>query len=486
MVAVLIVAALLVAGAGYWMLMPAADAPVGTAARGESSAAPEPGPSGAAARAASPEARAWDAAANARDATKTPEPIDAPANAETAPTSSAAAGSIEEMVDRVMPAVVLIEATTGRGSGFFVRHDTLITNVHVVQNDGYVTLRKSDGSTVNARVESRAPGFDIAVLKVAQPSPSQVVIPMGSARALRPGQEIVVIGTALGTLENTVSRGIVSGLRTSGGATLVQTDAATNPGNSGGPMLDRNGSVIGITTMGYRDAQGLNFGVAIDHARDLLEGRQANLGTQSGLGNIQSMTRGSGGSESDRLQQQGQEQMKGHVRQLADAAETIDSGWKRFRQQCYTSPIAGSYDREWFVMMVPRGLPGDAGSCASFFAVMDSDVKRFKGLMQKTIGDARRANVLPARFAMSAINRLEFEWEIALSVSIRAGCNFAATSRSMRCCSISTPLKTTSRRWRRISPRGTRPSGLTARLTSVPRSRRRCCAPARSAVAPPG
>ena len=58
---------------------------------------------------------------------------------------------------------------------------------------------------------------------------------MGSAHSLRPGQEIIVIGSALGTLQNSVSRGIVSGLRTSGGATLVQTDAAANPGNSGGP-----------------------------------------------------------------------------------------------------------------------------------------------------------------------------------------------------------------------------------------------------------
>ena len=67
-----------------------------------------------------------------------------------------------------MPAIVLVETTSGRGSAFFVQHDTLITNVHVVQNDGYVTLRQMDGSSVNARVHTRAPAFDIAVLKVAQ------------------------------------------------------------------------------------------------------------------------------------------------------------------------------------------------------------------------------------------------------------------------------------------------------------------------------
>ena len=77
--------------------------------------------------------------------------------------------------------------------------------------------------------------------------------PDGQRALAKPGQEIIVIGSALGTLQNSVSRGIVSGLRNSGGATLVQTDAAANPGNSGGPMLDRSGAVIGITTMGYTE-----------------------------------------------------------------------------------------------------------------------------------------------------------------------------------------------------------------------------------------
>src|SRR5436190_5583235 len=243
--------------AGYWMFMRPTAAP----AKSQQSAEDDSAPAGTEARgaaASSPEARAWDAAANAKDAPvalKEDAIVPAPSAAPLSPSAST-----EEMVDHVMPAIVLIETTVGRGSGFFVSTDTVITNVHVVENDGYVTLHKSDGTTVNARVDTRAPAFDIAILKVATPSPSQVVIPMGSAHSLRPGQEIVVIGSALGTLQNSVSRGIVSGLRTSGGATLVQTDAASNPGNSGGPMLDRAGSAIGITTMGHKQAQGLNFG----------------------------------------------------------------------------------------------------------------------------------------------------------------------------------------------------------------------------------
>jgi S1-C subfamily serine protease len=405
---VLVVCLLAVAGAAYWTFVRPSAAAGATEKITEAVDAEAP-TSGSAERAVSPEARAWDAAANASD-TVTPAPIPAaappPSPADPAPLSA----SIEEMVDRVMPAVVLIETSSGRGSGFFVNRDTLITNVHVVENDSYVTLRRMDGTPINARVESRAPAFDIAILKVPQSSPSQTAIPMGSAHSLKPGQEVIVIGSALGTLQNSVSRGIVSGLRTSGGATLVQTDAATNPGNSGGPMLDRNGSVIGITTMGYKGAEGLNFGVAIDHARDLLEGRQTNLGSARGLTEIQSQARG---SESDRIQQQGDEQLRARLGQLTSAADRLDAGWQRFRRDCFQTRITGNYDREWFAVLVPRALPGDAAAgCASYYSAIESDIRQFKGLMRELLTDARQAGVLPGtiRDALRT-SRLDFDWD---------------------------------------------------------------------------
>jgi hypothetical protein len=234
---------------------------------------------------------------------------------------------------------------------------------------------------------------------------------MGSAHSLKTGQEIIVIGSALGMLQNTVSRGIVSGLRSSGGATLVQTDAATNPGNSGGPMLDRNGSVVGVLTLGFKGAEGLNFGVAIDHARDLMEGRQTNVGSTGGL--TAAIQSGAGGSESDRLQQQGDQQLRAHIGQLADSARTIDANWQRFRQQCYKAPIGGNYDREWFAVLVPRGIPGDAAAgCTSYYSAMESDIREFKGVMQRVLGDARRANVLPGTVRdLLRTNRLDFDWD---------------------------------------------------------------------------
>ena len=383
-----------VAGVGYWTFMREPAAPIGVAAADELDVAAQPGDLAAPSprpRELSPEQRAWDAAARARDtsapiALKDEEPI-----ALSDPTLPSA---LEDMVDRAMPAIVLVETTSGRGSAFYVRHDTLITNVHVVQQDSYVTLRRMDGSSVSARVQTRAPNFDIAVLKVAQASPSQPFLTMGSTAALKPGQEIIVIGSALGTLQNSVSRGIVSGLRNSGGVTLVQSDAAANPGNSGGPMLDRNGRVIGVLTAGYSGKEGLNFGVSIDHARDILEGRETNLGIgQSGLAKIEA---GGQRPESDRRQQQGEQEFMQRVGSAEQGAEQLDQVWKRFRSLCYKSPIRGSYDREWFALFTPGGIPGDAAAgCIDYFQQMQTEMNRFRDYMRTTVQDARRANVLP-------------------------------------------------------------------------------------------
>jgi S1-C subfamily serine protease len=399
------------AGITYWTFVRPAPAPVQSIVPRDLTA-PFTAATSDAPRGASPEARAWDAAAaNSKDA---PPPSDSttPSTPATfAPPSNAPAGSIEEMVDRAMPAIVLIQTTGGRGSGFFVTRDTLITNQHVVENDSYVTLLKSDGTKVTAHVETKSPALDLAILKVAQPAVNQQVIAMGTAHSLKPGQEIIVIGSALGTLQNSVSRGVVSGLRQTAGATLVQTDAAVNPGNSGGPMLDRSGAVVGITTMGYKDAEGLNFGVAIDHARDLLEGRQVNLGSTRGLRDIQSQ---SSGSETDRLQQQGEDQLRGQIGQLVQAAGVLDVGWSRYRKQCYSGSIGGgSYDREWFAMLVPNAMPANAGEgCMSYYSAMQSDTRQFKTVMKRMLDDARRANVLPGTIRdLLRSNRLDFDWE---------------------------------------------------------------------------
>jgi S1-C subfamily serine protease len=397
--------------AGYWALMREPAAPPqldsGAAALLPQAEAGEAAPRQ---RELSLEQRAWDAAARMREAK-------APATATTPePTPLAEPGitpALEDMVDSAMPSIVLVETTGGRGSAFYVQRDTLITNVHVVQQDSYVTLRRMDGSTVTARVHTRAPAFDIAVLKVAQASPSQAFLAMGSASQLKPGQEVIVIGSALGTLQNSVSRGIVSGLRNSGGVTLVQSDAAANPGNSGGPMLDRSGRVVGILTAGYRGQEGLNFAVAIDHARDILDGKQSNLGSGApGLTNIQPMQPGGQGVESDRRQQQGEQDFLRRVESAEQAASQLDQVWQRFRGGCYKSAIRGSYDREWFALFVAGGIPTDAGAgCVDYFQSMQREMNKFRDYLKSAVQDARRANVLPGTIRDTLRSRrLNHEW----------------------------------------------------------------------------
>jgi S1-C subfamily serine protease len=395
--------------AGYWALMrePAAPPQLDSGAAALLAQA-EAGEAAPRQRELSLEQRAWDAAARMREAK-------APATATTPePTPLAEPGitpALEDMVDSAMPSIVLVETTGGRGSAFYVQRDTLITNVHVVQQDSYVTLRRMDGSTVTARVHTRAPAFDIAVLKVAQASPSQAFLAMGSASQLKPGQEVIVIGSALGTLQNSVSRGIVSGLRNSGGVTLVQSDAAANPGNSGGPMLDRTGRVVGILTAGYRGQEGLNFAVAIDHARDILDGRQTNLGSgQTGLTNIEPI--GGQGAESDRRQQQGQQEFLRRVESAEQAAPQLDSAWQRFRSVCYKSPIRGSFDREWFAVFTPGALPADAAAgCSDYYQAMQNEANKFRDYLRTAVQEARRANVLPGtiRDTLRA-KRLNHDW----------------------------------------------------------------------------
>lgn len=320
------------------------------------------------------------------------------------------APAIDDMVARVMPAVVKIQTTAGSGSGFFIAYDTLITNAHVVKEDGYVQVKKSDNTTVTARVAQRAPAYDLAVLKIGQPSASQAFLQASSFKALRTGQEVIAIGSPLGTLENTVTRGVVSALRSAGGATLIQHDAAVNPGNSGGPLLDRQGRVIGINTMTQKDSTGINFAVAIDHAIDLAGGRLTDLGTtEPGLDDIEARSKD---AESDRRRSQAEQELRGVMKSINDNAAQIDADWKYFRSQCYTAPIAGSYDREWLAVLDKR-LPADASAgCAQFFAGFEGNLKTFRDQMRGMIAESRRADLSPGTIRDTLrTNKLDYDWE---------------------------------------------------------------------------
>ena len=168
----------------------------------------------------------------------------------------------------------------GGGSGFLVHDGGLIlTNKHVVFDpEADYTVLLSDGSELAADVLSRDPINDIAVLKV-KTDRKLPHLQLGNSSKVEPGQTVIAIGNALGMFSNSVSRGIVSGLSRTisasmgmGGQTeslrgVIQTDVAINQGNSGGPLVDLTGKVIGINTAVIFGAQNIGFAIPIDGAK---------------------------------------------------------------------------------------------------------------------------------------------------------------------------------------------------------------------------
>lgn len=179
---------------------------------------------------------------------------------------------VARLVESVSPAVVHVRALsagrpgTASGSGVLVdREGHFLTNSHVVRGATAVEAELADGRTAIADVVGDDPATDLALLRVAGPVPA--VADLGDSNRLRVGDLVLAVGSPLG-LARTVTLGIVSALgRTLAGPGgraiegVVQTDAALNPGNSGGPLLDASGSVVGINTAIAAGAQGLCFAV---------------------------------------------------------------------------------------------------------------------------------------------------------------------------------------------------------------------------------
>jgi S1-C subfamily serine protease len=161
---------------------------------------------------------------------------------------------------------------TGTGSGFFFSSDGyLFTNSHVVHKGSYFNVMLHDGSVYPATLTGEDPDTDIAILKSSAYDfqPAQ----LGHAEDLQIGQLVIAIGNPMG-FQHTVTAGVVSALgrslRSETGRQidgLIQTDAALNPGNSGGPLIDYKGEVVGVNTAMIRGAQGLCFAISIDTAR---------------------------------------------------------------------------------------------------------------------------------------------------------------------------------------------------------------------------
>lgn len=233
------------------------------------------------------------------------------AAAQNAPVASAGSTAMttEQIVDRVGPAVVTVinkqrytgtrrvtpnipggqnpggtaapggsgtasPVDAGLGSGvIYDAQGYILTNNHVVDMATALDVVLADGTRVDATLVGRDPSIDVAVLKI-DPAKVPAVATLGNSDALKSGQRVVAIGSPE-ALENSVTEGIVSGLnrRIDTYIGLIQTDAAINHGNSGGPLLNASGEVVGLNTLGIRDdnAEGLNFAIPINRAKSVAQ-----------------------------------------------------------------------------------------------------------------------------------------------------------------------------------------------------------------------
>jgi S1-C subfamily serine protease len=196
---------------------------------------------------------------------------------------------VQQVYDQDGPGVVSVEVASseagpGGGSGFVLDEEGhIITNQHVVEGAERVSVRFSNGAREEARVVGEDPSTDVALLEVDAPDGLLRPLTLGDSEAVGVGDPVIAIGNPLG-LGTSVTTGIVSAtgrpIDAPNGYTIdgaVQTDAAISSGNSGGPLLDADGSVIGITsqvasaTPGGGYAQGLGFAVPINTAKSVVE-----------------------------------------------------------------------------------------------------------------------------------------------------------------------------------------------------------------------
>ena len=201
--------------------------------------------------------------------------------------SVAQTASLSDLYERVAPSVVEIQTSTGpssdnplapqqgaTGTGWIYDADGhVVTNEHVVENANEVTVRFDDGREVGAKVVGADPSSDVAVLELESTEGLPTALNRGSTANLEVGDPVVAIGSPFG-LQGSLTSGIVSGLGRTitapnqfGIDDVIQTDAALNPGNSGGPLLTLDGSVVGVNSQIASESggnQGIGYAIPID------------------------------------------------------------------------------------------------------------------------------------------------------------------------------------------------------------------------------
>lgn len=184
--------------------------------------------------------------------------------------ANARKGDIADVVACTLPAVFTYSTPGGTATGFTINEEGIaLTTRHVVEQDREFEARFADGRSVRGVVigVTDSPNADLALVDLdGEGYPFAYLDPSVGVKL---GEEIIVIGAPAG-MEHTVSKGIVSSFRQMDGVRIIQTDAPANPGNSGGPVISRDGAVVGVQACMLLDTEGVNFAISIDEAMERL------------------------------------------------------------------------------------------------------------------------------------------------------------------------------------------------------------------------
>jgi len=177
---------------------------------------------------------------------------------------------VELLVSRSAKAVVSIKTLMGEGSGFLIAADgQILTNYHVIEGFRDIIVVKQDGSKYFASIIKNDKSLDLALIKIE--ATNNTYLKLSNSSNANVGSSVIIIGSPFG-LEQSVTKGIISAKRPYLGKTLIQTDAAVNPGNSGGPLITMDGYVIGIVSQAIRKniGEGLGFAISAEDIKAFL------------------------------------------------------------------------------------------------------------------------------------------------------------------------------------------------------------------------
>lgn len=181
----------------------------------------------------------------------------------------ASAFDFSEIIENSLKSVVQIKTSESLGSGFFVYEGYILTNTHVIISGGSTNITTYDGKIYSPSERWVDLGSDISLLKIENSSYKS--LRFGNSSKIKVGEKVIAIGNPFG-LENSVSEGIVSSIREGkdDGREYLQTDAPLNPGNSGGPLINKEGKVIGINNLKVSFSDGLGFALKSNYAKEII------------------------------------------------------------------------------------------------------------------------------------------------------------------------------------------------------------------------